>query len=172
MGYSAIYDFESVVETAIKAVFTAASLTCVTSQDPPQLQTARPYVIAEFQLGNGEQRFVVIDPATGLSPVAPTLPLWKYRRESAWSCTIRFSLITDADIAAHGAFRAQVRGLLGQLGLAINDSTILPHHYLEITREGGSGSLMAHATEGYFRTDMTYSGKISVQADAWTALVT
>lgn len=172
MSYREIYDFENVVETAIKNAAAAVGLKCVTSQDPPQLQTERPYLIAEFQLGNGEQRFVVIDPATGAAPTDPTQPLWKYRRESAWACTIRLALITNADIAQHGDYRAQVRSLLGQIGLVINTATVLPHHYLELVRENGTGSLMAHASEGYFRTDFTFSAKLSVQADAWAALVT
>ena len=160
MSYRDIYDFERAVETGLKAAFTAQEILAWTSQDALVQQRPRPHVVCEFILGGGEQRYY----ATSNS--------YSRRRESAWGCTINLSLITDAEIELHSDYRAKVRSIMAQIWVDVNASDSMTRHNLQIMRENGASQLIVNSDGGYFRTDFSYAGKISVQADAWAALNT
>jgi hypothetical protein len=173
MSVAQIYDFEGAVEPAIKAVLVAMGLAAFTSQDEIDFQKDRPRVEVQFTLGAGQNRWVAINSATGL-PVAALSPqeTWNQRRESAWACTITFSAITAADIAEHSAYRAVIRNALATLWVRINEvNGLMTRHHLYMSSDGGNSSLQMAQDKAMFKTDFTFNGKISVQADAWPALV-
>jgi hypothetical protein len=166
-----IYDFEAAVEGGVSAALEAAGLTCYTSQDALVQQKTRPRCEVSFALGTGNQRFVIVDPSTGAAPAGVAdSDLWKYRRESAWDCTITISVITEATMAAHTAYRCALRNVMAAVWIAMNGTAPMTRHCYYHVRDAGSTALMMDQDRGFFRTDFTYHGKVSVQADAWAAL--
>lgn len=173
MSVADIYDLEKAVETAAKTVLEAAGLKAYTTQDTPNFEKDRPRVEIEFTQGTGANRWSLIDPATGAAPTGKTpTELDLYRRESAWNCTITFSAITEADITQHAEYKVKVRNALAALWLSINEATGMTRHYLRMTSDGGASQLQAATDKSFYLTDFTFNGKLSVQADAWPALVT
>jgi len=171
VSVNAVYDFEGAMEGACKLVFTDESMTCYTPQDSITQQRSYPRIEATFALGVGGQRFVLIDPTTGEAPAGVEgRDLWKYRRESAWDGTLTLQLITAADIAAHTAYRCKLRNKIAALEVLINGTAPMDNHYFSLTRDGGSTATMMAQDKSYMRTDFTFYGKISVQADAWAKL--
>lgn len=165
-----IYDIESAVENGIASVFSDAEVKCYTPLDSLTMQRERPHIEAMCVIGAGNQRFVVIDPDTGEAISQSSDESWKYRRESAWDCTINLSLITDADITLHRDFMSSVRNILHSLWLGINNTTTMQRHCFYFVRDGGASPLMMDQDKGYFRTDFNFQGKVSIQADAWPRL--
>jgi hypothetical protein len=172
MSVAQIYDFEGQVEPAIKAVLVAMRLAAFTSQDEIDFQKDRPRVEIQFTLGAGQNRWVIIDPVTGMPPAASPAEAWNYRRESAWACTITFSAITAANITEHSAYRVAVRNALASIWIRINEvNGLMARHFLTMSSDGGNTSLQMAQDKAMFKTDFNFNGKISVQADAWPALV-
>ena len=172
-----IYDLENAAENACAMVVKSFSLNAFSSQDAPQFQKIRPRAEIFFQKGIGLSRFVVLDPATSLpwdGSAGSTPPsqaeMFYRRRESAWNCVIRFDLITEADITIHGKYRFQLRGILAVLWQMVN-GVYLTNHKLEMEQDGGDSPILVAPDKGYFKTSMTFRGKISVQANAWSALI-
>ena len=167
MSATAIYDFEGVLEGATVASLTAAGITAFSSQDDQVQQKERPYVAVSVALGAGNQQFLQVDPATGLPPAEPH---WKYRRERSWDVTVTLCLITNPTIAEHTAARCKLRNVMASLWLTINGTAPMTRHQFEWKRDGGSTALQMSQDRDHYRTDFTFYGIISVQADAWTAL--
>lgn len=171
MSVAQVYDIEASVEGGIAVALTRAGLTCFTSQDVATQQRGRPRVEVSFALGAGNQRFVTIDRTTGTA-LASGEATWADRRESAWDCVITLCVITEASMSAHSSYRSTVRNVMASVWNVINGTAPMTRHCFYHVRDGGSTALMMDQDIGYYRTDFTYHGKISVQADAWSALGT
>lgn len=174
MSAKDLYDFEGILETAAQGVLQDLGLTAATTQDAPLFQKKRPRVEIVYKHGAGLGRFVVIidgkmatpETAAGLTPKER----FYARRESAWLFSLKFQLLTAAQIAVHAEYRAEVRAALAQFWLLIN-GTRLPRHTVQLTKDNGSSDVLVAPEEGIYRTDMSFEGAISIQADAWAALV-
>ena len=179
MAISDIYAMEQIVEPALASILgtiTAGGIQAFSSQDPTQFQKIIPRVEIQFNVGAGQNRFVIVDPSSGAYPTDPPAVaalqgnqlMNRYRRESAWACSCQFALITAANITDHNAYRAMVRASLASLNVFVNEA--LPRHELVFTGDGGNTPMQMSEDKAYFKTDFVFNGKISVQADAWTAL--
>lgn len=184
MNFAPIYDFENAVENACASVVKAfGDLAAFSAQDAPSFQKIRPRVEISFTKGQGLSKFVTLDPTTSL-PIAanssypatlmaqghnPSRMLFYMRRESAWNCMIKFDLITSADIKMHSASRAQLRGILASLWAFVN--SYLDYHCIQMESDGGDGQMQFAPEKDWFKTSMTFRGKISVQASAWATLI-
>lgn len=157
MSASAIYDFEGSIETAAKAAFLAAGVTCYTTQDAPELQRSRPRVEVELVVGSGQLQ-------------RPMIAALGEEREVAWGAQLRVDIITAADIAGHSQYRAEVRNICATLGDRLNEVS-LPSHRIAFVRDSGSTPRI-QPEAGYFVTTMLFDLTITVQADAWAQLNT
>src|ERR1017187_9389800 len=169
-----VYDFDGAFETAAKSVLTGMQLKVFTTQDKPDFQKERPRIEIKFTLGAGLQRFVPIINGAIATPATPDVTpalLFFCRRESARAFNAQFDLITAADISSHADFRAQARNALAQLWQLINGAA-LPRHCVQLSRDGGSSPILIAPEQGMMKTEMSFGGTISIQQDAWPALLT
>ena len=125
MSVAQIYDFEAAVEGGVAAALEAAGMTCYTSQDALTQQRARPRCEVSFTLGAGNNRFVAVDDTGATTSVSE--PMWNYRRESAWDCTITISVITEALMSAHTAYRCKVRHAMASVWRTMNGTAPMDH---------------------------------------------
>lgn len=171
MPIADIYDFEIVIEPAIKALLVAAGLSCITSRDTPTLQKSVPRVELSYLHGPGLNRFAnlqsLIDAEIIPSGLTP-LQYWQMRRESAWQSQINLELVTAANLAQIALYVSQVRGVLASCWQFINGITI-DTLFLQFDREPANGPVYT-PQDGYYGVKMAQSVKVSVQADAWSAL--
>lgn len=152
-----IYDIEGALDRACKPVFDAAGLTVITTQVDPKLQRTRPRVEMVIRRGAGLGRWLFVDIGDGQGGV---------QRQQAWRIGLQFSVITDADIAAHTAYKSNVLALLWELPTRINGVSLLYHCLMPWESDDGATTLMKSA-EGYYRSDLNFSSSIAIQADAW-----
>lgn len=172
MPVAAVYDFEIVIEPAVKALFKAQGLTCITSRDAPTLQKAVPRVELSYSHGPGLNRFAPLQPLidAGIIPAGLTpLQYWQMRRESAWQGQINLELVTQADLGQLTLYVTQVRAILANCWQLINGITV-QSLFLQFDKEPTNGPVYS-PQEGYFGMKMSQPVKVSVQADAWQALV-
>ena len=94
-----------------------------------------------------------------------------FRRESAWDCTLIFLVITAPDIVTHSTYCALCLNALASIWNQINDQPTMTRHHLTLARDLGSSQIEMFQDKGQFTTRMTFNGRISVQANAWPALV-
>lgn len=174
MSASDIYDLEGVLENAAKVALNALGLTCFTTQDGPEFQKVRPRVEIKATINAGRNRFVtlkngaVIDHTTVITPSEAFL----LRRESAWSFRLEFAALTKADIAAHTAYRAEVRAALAQLAPNINTSAAVTRHVIQMGTDNGASPVMVAPEQGLMKTELSFDGTISINQGAWSALTT
>lgn len=171
MPIATVYDFESAIEPAIKTILEAQSLTCLTSRDALTFEKAVPRVEIVYLHGPGLKKWAdlqtLID--AGLVPVGLTPnQYWQMRRESAWQSQLNLNAITKADVAVHANYRAKVRAVLASCWQFINGFSITTH-MLNFDNEGGNSPIYK-PQDGFFGTTISYPVKVSVQADAWSAL--
>ena len=171
-----IYDFEGITETAAQQVLAGLQVTAATTQDAPKFQKARPRVEIKYTHGPGLGRFAVVingvnlaldaSAGLGLSPAQ----LFYARRESAWQFRLQFNLLTAAQIEVHTSYRATVRSALAQFWWLINGVAPMTRHSVQLAKDNGSSPILIAPEEGLMKTEMSFDGTISVQADAWGAL--
>lgn len=181
MSATDIYDFESIIENAVKAVFTAAGLTCFTPQDAATIdfQKERPRVEVEYQHGVGQNQWHI-------EQTAPNA--FKDRRERAWKGQLVVALVTEANITIHCAYRAQVRSIMAGLWNQINGDGAedcpwqysvngtptdgkLRNHKLHYVGDAGTSPIYP-MDQGMFKTTMNFNVDLSVQENAWALLNT
>jgi hypothetical protein len=181
MSAALVYDFESIVETAAKAVLTSLETKSFTTTDKPDFQKDRPRVEIKFTLGADLQQFAVVLPDADGNlvniAVDPTVAvgvsqqdLFYARRESAWAFNLRFDLLTGMDLAQHIEYRAEVRCALARFWRLINGAPGMTRHCVQLAKGGGGSPILVSPETGIMKTEMSFSGTISVQADAWSAL--
>ena len=171
-----IYDFEAIVEPAVEAVLNSVGIATRSAQSDPENQKPRPRLEVKYVHGSGMSRWVVIvdgqnvqqtpSAADGISPKS----LWQFRRESAWACAIKFTLVTPADPKIHADYRSKFRAQQSNLWVQLN-GLALTRHTLNLISDGGSGPQLVSDDKAYYRTDFTFNGTISVNADAWAVLI-
>lgn len=162
-----IYDFESVVESAVKAVLVANEITAYTTQDfTPTNPDGTPN--QDFQLKRPRVEIMFIPgAAAGVWVLVNGQP-----RDSAFKGTIQLRVITEPHIAVHSAFRATVRGLMHGIGLAVNGTAPMTRHKIQPWFRDGGTSVMVKTEDGYLRTDLSFEIDFTIQYDAWQALQT
>jgi hypothetical protein len=155
-GRQTIYDFERVLETSAKAVFTTAEVAAFTSQDTFDFQKNRPRVEILFTPGAGRQQYHVL--ASGNLV------------ETSWSGTFRVQVVTRADISIHSEFRAEVRGIMHALPWTINEVEPMMHHCLHRIVDGGTSGMEIAPEDDLMKTTLEFQVDFSVQADAWALI--
>lgn len=174
---AAVYDFERVLEFALKTVLEAAQLKAFTSQAVPagnddaqnadlvaqgyellDFQKDRPRVEIEFVCGAGQRQFVP-HPDTGVET------------EAAWKGQYLLKLVTAADMRLHSALRTMVRYQMQKLRGTINDVAPMTLHNLQLLTDAGTSPVIT-PEDGVFLSTMNFDIDFSIQADAWAQLVT
>lgn len=155
-----LYDIEGALERAIEPILTAKSLTVVTPQSDPKLQSLRPRVELMARRGPGLGRWQVLDIGDGSGAT------W---REQAWRVALMFSAITEAQIATHTAYRAAVLNAVYTVAAQINGAG-LPYHKVQPQLRDEGASPLLKAADGYYRTDLNFSVDIAINGGAWTDL--
>ncbi len=171
MPIADVYDFEIVIEPAIKALLVAQGLACITSRDTPTLQKSVPRVEVSYSHGLGLNKFAPLQPLidAGIIPAGLTpLQYWQMRRESAWQSQINLELITKADLGQLTLYVTQVRAILANCWQFINGISVQTL-FLQFDKEPTNGPVYS-PQEGYYGVKMAQPIKVSVQADAWSAL--
>ena len=174
MSAKDIYDFEGISETAAKQVLASMEIQAFTTRDKPDFQRDRPRVEIKFTLGAGLQRFMPVVNGAIATPTTPNVSptiLFYCRRESAWGFRMQFDLLTGIDIEGHADYRAQVRSALAQLWQLVNGVPPMTRHCMQLLKDNGSSPVLVAPESGMMKTEMSFDGTISVQANAWGALL-
>jgi len=172
-----IYDFERVMETSLKSLFTANNIKAFTSQmiarsgdkeqdaaavkagyDLIDFQKDRPRAEIMFTPGAGQGRFVAKVIGDIEMPV-----------ETSWKGQFKIDLITAADIRIHAAFRTVVRFIMHTQLLSVNGTSLLLHKIQTFYRDGGTSPVMK-PEEGIFQTTMIFDLDFSLEDCAWNFL--
>lgn len=169
-----IYDPLSPAEAALAALFKANEITCYTplgeqmeaeeaaAQDPTvQFIKKRPRVEVLVTLGASHGWLF---PHRGVRAASG------FMREKARQASLLVKIVTDANIALHRQFQAQVLFVLDTAGEAIRNTTAMPNHTINRIKVGGT-SLNYLPENGIFETSVSCDLDISVNDTAWPALV-
>ena len=148
-----VYDFETAIESAVQALFTARSMSCYTSATAPEFRKALPRVTLMFSLG----------PATDHLQAVTLDGMLDARVYDAFDGAMVFELLTKASHDEHAAWRAEARAVASRV-IFLN----LPHHEVQQFRPDGS-SLVMTPQEGFYRSIMQYSVRCAVRHEAWPA---
>lgn len=172
-----IYDFERVMETSLKSVFTQNNVKAFTSQmivrtgdaaqdgaavqagyDLIDFQKDRPRAEIMFIPGAGQGRFVAKFIGGTEMPV-----------ETSWKGQFKIDLITPPDIRIHAAFRTKVRFIMHTQLLSVNGTTLRFHKIQNFYRDGGTSPVMK-PEEGVFQTSLIFDLDFSLEDCAWDLL--
>jgi hypothetical protein len=162
MAASDIYDFESILPTAIKPILVNAGLSVWIITDNPQYQKARPRVeIVYRHIGEEVPRRWSATLSDGT------------RRGVAFLGELRLHAITDADAPGkltHAIYRTQVRSLLaaGLIENSVNEVE-LPFHKIQWIQPGNEDTGIRQQ-DGYQQTTFPFQVKLSIQANAFSQL--
>ena len=153
MGTEAqVYDFESALETAVKAVFTALDITCFIPSDDPTFQRNLPRV--ELQVLTG--------PASGhLQPVTFDSVASRLVYD-AWDAVLMIDCYTKANHAEHVGYRAAIRAAASRI---IYLATLDYHEIHDVTPAGTSPTLKPE--DGSYQTRLQYTLKFCVKHTEW-----
>lgn len=154
---AAIYDLEQALEKAIAAVYESNQIAAYTSQTAPELQKKRPRVEIVATIGAGQGQFITHPQYRGVEC------------ETAWAVAFTIRAITAAGVEVHNAFRTQARYLAHTLRGVINDGAYMKNHYLNSCMDSGT-SPTYEPQQGDYQTDLTFTGGLSVQRNAWQLL--
>jgi hypothetical protein len=156
----ALYDFETVLPSAAKAVFAAAGLAAYTLADTPTVQRSRPRVEIIYRHGGNSSPAQIHRMTDGTYRVA------------AFRGELSIYVITDADAtgrSAHSAYRAQVRAVLASLPFVLNAGANppLPKHAIHFPPVSESEEHGIRQADGFEQTTFTWNINFSIQANAW-----
>lgn len=173
MSVEQIYDIEGIVETAGKKVLEALGLKAFTTRDAPDFKKDRPRIELKLTLGQGCNRFTPIYEGQVVTAATPNMTpslVFFCRRETAWYFKLQFVLLTRDNMEVHAAYRAAARNALAQFWLLINGAPPLTRHCIQMDRDNGSSEIEVSPEHGLMKTEMSFDGTVSIQADAWPAL--
>jgi hypothetical protein len=175
---AAVYDFQGVMEVALKSLFTAREVKAFTSQfivstgndaedealieqgyEILDFQRDRPRVEITFTPGAGQDQFAAKIIAGVEMPV-----------ETSWSGQFKVDVITAPDIRVHKAFVIAVRFLLHTQLQSINGSEYLPLHRIQPFAMDAGTSPQMKTDQGDFQTTLLFDIQFSIQDDAWDLL--
>lgn len=152
-----VWDHKGELEKSLTTLFDGI-VSAFSSQVPPQFQKNRPRVEFEVQIGGGKRQWA----PTELSGLETEV-------EHCFGVTIRALIVTEADMVTHTAFRCTVQHAMARLPALVNGVTLINHYLSPRMFFGGAVDYIA-PEKGAYRTDITYSGDISVHADAWSKI--
>lgn len=149
------YDFETILETAIVTVLTAANITNVSSDSDPQFQTERPRTNVMIQVGGTASPWRMLQPndkAIGYI--------------GAYTAQLELTMITgtnEAGKSAHKAYRSRIRHVMEPILFlpAINGIEVLAHKIQKLTPSGTSP--VYKDDDGYQTSKLAYSIDFSLQ---------
>ena len=149
---SEIYNFETIIENAVKAILVAADLTCYASEDAAVLQRTRPRVEIMFTPGAASDHLQLVSGE---------------QRHDTFSGSLILSAITDmADgIVSHMSYRASLRSIGARLIYSLDD-TALPYHEVHEITPGGSSPTISPA-DGLWESRQLYNIKFNIKSSAW-----
>jgi len=155
-----IYDVEGAIEAAAKALF-PDQVKVYTPGGDVELQKVRPRfeVIAVLGAWTGKR----LTAAVGATTLVQT-------RECAWEFKLQVEVITESAIKVHREYVAKGRAIMARFCPAVNGVSLLNHQIMHPVATLSSSPTYKDA-DGFYRTTLTYSGKVSVQNDKWDALV-
>lgn len=146
-----IYDYESAIESAVKALFTADEVTCYTPADDPEFQRSIPRV--ELQ--------VIAGPATGHIQLLTLDGEHESHVYDSWTGALLIACITKAQHAEHVSYRAHIRAKLAR----VRQGTMDHHNLIDLTPAGTTPMLKPQ--EGIYESRLTYSIAFCVKKSAW-----
>lgn len=180
MSYQEVYNFEKVFETAVGSLCANIGLTMFSSQGKhvlnpdktvsviaPDLQRDRPRFDFDFRRGSSSGRLAIVTPGD----------VYDLHRQQAWTFTMTFSAITEADPAIHFSYLALLRNFLATLPYQLNADNgtaklYLPNHHLHHPMIDQPDRHEDRRQEGFFLTHVSVSGQFSILPTAWAALST
>jgi hypothetical protein len=147
-----IYNFETTLENAVKAILVAAGLTCYASEDAAATERTRPRVEIMFTPGAASDHLQLVG---------------SERRCDSFSGSLILSAITDMKdgIASHMTYRAALRSIGARLIYSL-DATALPYHEVHDIAAGGSTPTISPA-EGVWESRQLYNVKFNIKQSAW-----
>lgn len=158
-----IYNFEQIVPDAAATVFSSAGLDAWTWSMKQQFQKDRARCEITFRRsGEYSPKRIAVLPDNS-------------QRTSCFKGTLTIEAISGADVAGkliHSEYRAQVRNcveLLQHPTLGINGSALTRHKINFIVANEEPDSVKSE--DGYEKTTFSLTVDISVQQDAWAALL-
>lgn len=161
-----LYDYFTPLETALAKVFTDANFTVWTPLLPAEFQKERPRIEAVLMPG-AALGFLKPDPAAAVNyPVRSG-----FMREKAHKSNLSLLLVTAPEITIHRAYVATALGVVDLLGLAMNDTGLMPYHAVQCVKVTGGG-LTLHPETGDYQTTLNCDVDFSVKESAWADLET
>lgn len=176
---AAVYDFQGIMEVALKSLFIEREIKAFTSQyvvstgDDAQdaelveqgfeildYQKDRPRVEITFMPGAGQDQFAAKIIAGFEMPV-----------ETSWSGQFKLDVITAPDIRVHKGFVIAVRFLMHTQLQSVNGSEYLPLHRIQSFAMDAGTSPQMKTDQGDFQTTVLFDIQFSIQDDAWDLLV-
>lgn len=154
------YDYFTPIETAWAKVFTDAGIATYTAANDPELQRERPRVEVELEPATAAGR---------LKPASDKLIAGGNLREQAYTATMNVRVITEANVATHRAFLAEVQYLCDAIVPALFATDLMPYHRVARVQATG-GSVDYTPQDGIYNTQLTYEIEFSVLASALNAL--
>ena len=156
-----VYDFETVIATAVAAFLVAAGITASTQADDPVFQQKRPRTSILFKTGSA------------------TIPLQQagpnQKNIGAYKGQLELTNLTGTEAAAgkltHAAYKSTVRRIMetGPFLAAINNATLLPYHKIQLIYPAGSTQTFK-PEEGFEMSALSYAVDFSLNANAWDNL--
>ncbi len=156
---SEIYDFETIIPSAVVEVFTEAGLPGFTILDAQQFQKTRPRCEIVYKHGGEStpKRLKKMDDGS--------------TRVSCFNGELKIHAITDADVAgkaSHSTFRAEVRNICASLQARLNSIKLIKHSIAFVV--GGTEDHGVRSADGFEQTTFSYNLDISVKPDAWIGI--
>jgi hypothetical protein len=159
-----VYDFENIVETAVKQMLTDNAIPSVfVSGDSPDFERVKPRVELAFKLGTAHLKWVEQGSLPQSLKGLKINFAWKATLETLISCG---SALNDKQTLA--AWRAQVRYLFLNLDYRVN-SKYLTYHSLILPKEAGC-EYARHPESGYEQTKFMHEMDFQIRATAWNLL--
>lgn len=151
----ALYDVETAVEEAVRAVFQTYSLNPYTRKNAPQLKTQVERVELRFRLGETTQHFT--EDKQGVL------------RHDSWTGTLTVQLFTKSapNDDAHPKKRATIRALLADIQTLLNDPAILPLHSINDVSVDTGTSPALKLEDGFELSSLNFNLAVCIRPDAW-----
>lgn len=176
---ASIYDFQGILELALKTLFTLREVKAFTSQMTPStgdpaadqalidegwdildFQKDRPRVEIIFTPGAGQGQFR----ATTIAGLEKQVSI-----DTSFKGQFRLDVFTLPDIAVHKAFVTAVRFIMHTQLLTLNGTTLLRHRIQPDLMDAGTTPI-TKAEQGTFSTTLLFDVDFSIQDDAWEQL--
>lgn len=172
VSLASIYDYETPIEEAFAYLFGAAGISIYTPANAAfvtdEWKEANPdladYIFSaedEFQKQRPRLQLMV---QTGAATKHLETVSGKYRCD-AFTGQILLLLVTDYNVIQHRAYRAQIRAIMSEADV---DTSLMPHHDLEMCVESGTSNEMK-SDDGLMESTLSYDILFNIRPTSWSA---